>query len=276
MKNLLFPIQAFEAMEGYGVTGFGGVPATLGLLASHPAAARTRQDSLRYILSAGGPLAPSVVQRLKTAFPGADLFNNYGCTEIGPRATSVNYTEFPDRIGSIGRAIRGVEVRIVRQDLTLAVAGETGEVVLTGASLMQGYYRDPGATARKMSRWGFHTGDFAYVDEDGFLYYEGRHDDIFKCAGEKLSAREVEDVLLEHEAVLEAAVTSMADAALGAVPIAHVVCRAECAPSAEELQVFCARRLSRYKVPRQILFVDALQRTATGKVQKFRLREARA
>jgi fatty-acyl-CoA synthase len=138
---------------------------------------------------------------------------------------------------------------------------------------MRGYYRDAEGTAQKMSRWGFHTGDFAHADADGFLYYEGRGDDIFKCGGEKVSAKEVEDVVLEHGGVLEAAVTAQPDPLLGLVPVVHVVARNEGAPTEEALRVFCGRRLSNHKVPRRVFFVPALDKTSSGKIQKFRLRE---
>jgi acyl-CoA synthetase (AMP-forming)/AMP-acid ligase II len=169
-----------------------------------------------------------------------------------------------------------VELHLVRGDLSLAEVGETGEIVLAGPTLMRGYYRDPDATAHKTSKWGFHTGDFAYADADGFLFYEGRSDDVFKCAGEKVSAKEVEDAVLEHPGILEAAVTAHEDPLLGQVPVVHVVVRAEGAPTEEDLRAFCGRRLSRHKVPRRVFFVSALDKTPTGKIQKFRLREKEA
>jgi long-chain acyl-CoA synthetase len=274
LRNLLYPVLAFNALAKHGVTGFGGVPTSLDILAKQAAAFSGTQDSLRYILSAGGPLAPAVVERMRRAFPRVALFNNYGCTEIGPRATAVDYTAFPGKIGSIGRSIPGVKVTIVRPDLSVAGAQETGEIVLSGPSLMTGYYRDPQTSADRMSRHGFHTGDYAYADSDGFLYYQGRRDDIFKCGGEKVSAREIEDLILEHRGVLEAAVVPQADPVLGHVPVAYVVRAEEDGPSQEDLQLFCRRTLSMHKIPRVVHFLDKLERTASGKVQKFRLKKA--
>ncbi len=223
MRNLLYPSQALTALADHGITGFGGVPTSLNLLVSHQAASRVRARSLRYVLSAGGPLAPAVIEKLGRAFPGVALFNNYGCTEIGPRATAVNLTAHPDRTGSIGRPISGVNLTIVRSDLTVAEAGEVGEIVLGGASLMKGYYRDPDTTVARMSHHGFHTGDYAFADLDGFVYFQGRRDDLFKSGGEKISAREIEDVMIGHPAVGEAAVVSQPDPLLGAVPVAYIV-----------------------------------------------------
>ena len=108
LRNLFFPQLAFTAIAEHRVTGFGGVPTSLNILANHAAASTGRLASLRYVLSAGGPLPPSVIHRIQATFPEAALFNNYGCTEIGPRATAINYTSSPGKIGSIGRAIPGV------------------------------------------------------------------------------------------------------------------------------------------------------------------------
>lgn len=270
MKNLMYPAQAIKLIDRYGVTGLGGVPTSLSLLSNQSARPARR---LRYVMSAGGPLSPSLVKKLDEVFPGAAVFNNYGCTEIGPRATAVNYMEHPDRIGSIGRAIANVELRLIRPDFTEAEAGETAEIVLNGPSLMKGYYRDPETTAARMSRWGFHTGDYAYADEDGFLFFQGRHDDVFKCGGEKVSAREIEDVILEHHGVLEAAVVAQADPVMGHVAVAYVVRVEDGGPSEADLQMFCRRKLSIHKVPRFVHFLDKLERSANGKIQKYRLRE---
>jgi acyl-coenzyme A synthetase/AMP-(fatty) acid ligase len=123
-----------------------------------------------------------------------------------------------------------------------------------------------------MSRFGFHTGDYASFDGDGFLYYLGREDDIFKSAGEKVSAKEVEDVVMAHQDVTEAAVIAHPDALLGAVPVVYAVLRPGSVCTDRDLQSFCARRLARHKVPRAVHFVEALRKTETGKIQKHWLR----
>jgi acyl-CoA synthetase (AMP-forming)/AMP-acid ligase II len=274
MRNLRYPVQALAAIANWQVTGFGGVPTSLSLLTGHAGEPGINHPSLRYVLSAGGPLGPTLIDRIQRVFPQASLFNNYGCTEIGPRATAISYRAHPEKTGSIGRAISGVTVTVVRPDLSVADPEETGEIVLSGASVMKGYYRDEATTLGRMSPHGFHTGDYGYVDRDGYLYFEGRLDDIFKSAGEKVSAREIEDVLLSHEAVAEAAVVPSPDPTLGAVPVAYAVLRPGRSCTERELRAFCAQRLSRHKVPRVVHFVEELHKTSTGKVQKHRLREA--
>lgn len=273
LRNLFFPQLAFDAIAHGGVTGFGGVPASLTILTDHAERASGDRGALRYVLSAGGPLRQALAARVQQAFPGVAVVNNYGCTEIGPRATMVDYGVHPGKMGSIGCAIPGVEVCVVRPDDTLADPGEVGEIALRGPSLMRGYYRAPEATAARMSARGFHTGDYASADADGFLFYEGRRDDIFKSAGEKISAQEIEEVVLQHVAVAEAAVVPIADPRVGAVPVAYIVLRPGASCTERELQTFCGGRLSLRKVPRAVHFVDALGKTASGKVQKYRLRE---
>jgi acyl-CoA synthetase (AMP-forming)/AMP-acid ligase II len=273
LRNLLYPVQALSAVRDEGITGFGGVPTSLSILATY-AARSNHSTSLRYILSAGAPLAPALADNVQRAFPHACVFNNYGCTEIGPRATAVNFTTNPHKTGSIGQAIAGVSVTIVRSDLSVADLEEAGEIVLSGPSLMKGYYRNEQATRARISKHGFHTGDYGYADSDGYLYFEGRLDDIFKSGGEKVSVREIEDLLLTHEEVAEAAVVAVPDATLGAVPVAYVVLRPGSSCSERDLRTFCGGRLSRHKVPHLIHVVEEFHKTATGKVQKHRLREA--
>jgi acyl-CoA synthetase (AMP-forming)/AMP-acid ligase II len=274
MRNLLYPIQAVSAIAEHRITGFGGVPTSLNILAGHQSDSREAESSLRYVLSAGGPLAPAVADKVQRRFPTATLYNNYGCTEIGPRATAINVAVHAEKGDSIGRPIPGVNVRIVRSDLSLADTLESGEIVLSGASLMKGYYRDEKTTLGRMSHHGFHTGDYGFADKDGFLYFEGRADDIFKSAGEKVSAREIENVLLCHEAIAETAVIAVDDPLHGAVPIAYAVLRPGASCTDRELRAFCAQHLSTHKIPRMVHLVPELYKTASGKVQKHRLREA--
>jgi acyl-CoA synthetase (AMP-forming)/AMP-acid ligase II len=272
LQSLRYPKEAFQAMSRHAVTGLGGVPTSLAILARHQKSAPADLPRLRYILSAGGPLAPTLLDEIQGAFSGVTVFNNYGCTEIGPRATAFDCSAFPGKLGSIGRAIPGVNLTLVASGSPVQVPGEIGEIVLSGPSLMKGYYRDPQTTASRMSRFGFHTGDYASFDGDGFLYYLGREDDIFKSAGEKVSAKEVEDVVMAHQDVTEAAVIAHPDALLGAVPVVYAVLRPGSVCTDRDLQSFCARRLARHKVPRAVHFVEALRKTETGKIQKHWLR----
>jgi acyl-CoA synthetase (AMP-forming)/AMP-acid ligase II len=145
--------------------------------------------------------------------------------------------------------------------------------VLRGPKVFTGYWKDPGATAAAFRGGWFHTGDIGSVDADGFLYIVDRKKDMIISGGENIASPEVERVLYEHPAVLEAAVVGRPDPRWGEVPVAFVVCRAGAGATEDEIREFCRARLARYKVPRAVQFIDALPRNPSGKVLKRVLRE---
>src|SRR5262249_17086499 len=152
-------------------------------------------------------------------------------------------------------------------------AGERGEVVLRGPKVFKGYWRDPDATARAFEGGWFHTGDIGIRDEDGYLFIVDRVKDMILSGGENIAGSEVERVLYEHDAVLEAAVVGRPDARWGEVPIAYVVLRDGTTATADELVAHCGGQLAKFKVPKDVLFLDALPRNPSGKVLKRELRE---
>ncbi len=159
----------------------------------------------------------------------------------------------------------------------MASPGETGEIVLSGPSLMKGYYRAPEATAARMSRHGFHTGDYASADRDGFLYYEGRRDDIFKSAGEKISTQEIEDVVLEHEAVSEAAVVPLADPERGRRARSPTSCCGRgCRAPSGSCRRSAAAACPGARCRARSTSSTTLRKTSSGKVQKYRLKDLAA
>jgi fatty-acyl-CoA synthase len=149
---------------------------------------------------------------------------------------------------------------------------EVGEIVVRGPTVMEGYYQDPEATAQAFAGGWFHTGDLAVVHPDGYVQIVDRKKDIIISGGENISSVEVEGVLYQHSAVLEAAVVGMPDPKWGEVPKAYVVLRPGAQASAEELIAFCRDRLAHFKAPKAVEFVPELPKTATGKIQKFLLR----
>jgi acyl-CoA synthetase (AMP-forming)/AMP-acid ligase II len=151
--------------------------------------------------------------------------------------------------------------------------GERGEVVLRGPKVFKGYWRDPDATAKAFAGGWFHTGDVGVVDDDGYLYIVDRVKDMIVSGGENIAGSEVERVLYEHDAVLEAAVVGRPDEKWGEVPIAFVVLRDGETASANELVEHCRGQLAKFKVPKDVVFLDALPRNPSGKVLKRDLRE---
>ncbi|MBI5789089.1 MAG: acyl--CoA ligase [Candidatus Schekmanbacteria bacterium] len=272
MRDFLFPQRALSLVGQEGVTGFGGVPTTYNILLRIGNLPTYNLSSLRYILNAGGPIYPAIIERLLSAFPGVEIINNYGCSEVAPRATYLDFKYAREKIGSIGKAIPNVQVRVLNPDGREVVPGETGEIVIRGSNVMKGYLNNPVETGRVLQKDGLHTGDMATIDEDGFIFIKGRKSDIINCRGEKISAKEVEAVLISHPAVYEAAVVGMPDEILGEAVKAYIVSKDGQLVNKEELLIFCARNLASYKVPKVVEFVAQLPKTASGKVQKHLLK----
>jgi long-chain acyl-CoA synthetase len=178
------------------------------------------------------------------------------------------------RVLSTGKPLWGVDVRIFDEaDRELPPGPENvGEVVIRGHNVMKGYYKNPAATAEAMRGGWFRTGDLAYRDTDGFFFIVDRKKDMVIRGGFNVYPREVEEVLYQHPAVVEAAVVGRPDERLGEEVVAYVTVRAEAAPEPAELVEFCKQRLAAYKYPRAVHILDDLPRNATGKVLKRELR----
>jgi acyl-CoA synthetase (AMP-forming)/AMP-acid ligase II len=172
------------------------------------------------------------------------------------------------KIGSVGRAIPGVTVEVLREDGSRAASGEVGEVVARGPNIMEGYWNDPEETARVLDGNGYHTGDLGWFDEDGFLWLAGRAREQIKSGAHRIHPKEIEDVILEHASVHEAAVIGVPDETLGEAIHAFVVLRKGSAADADDLLAHCRAHLPAYKVPKRVLFRDELPKGATGKILK--------
>jgi long-chain acyl-CoA synthetase len=175
------------------------------------------------------------------------------------------------RYGSAGRPL-GVEARVVGRDGSVLRDGEQGEIELRGKSVMSGYYKAPELTARTLSREGWlATGDLGYRDEDGFYFITGRLKELIIKGGENIAPREIDEALLKHPAVLEAAAVGVPDELYGQDILACVVLKPDASCGSEELRAHCHTQLGRYKTPREIRFVDALPKGPSGKVQRLKL-----
>lgn len=238
------------------------------ILMGRPAALRERTHAFRVLIvlgCAGG--APAIEERF-----GAPVIDWYGMTEAG-MGTYTRLDE-PRRPGSAGRPFPGSGMAIIRSDGAAAAVGETGEVVFDRERIgFAGYLKDAEATASAVDdRW-FHTGDLGYFDEDGFFFFVDRKKDIVRRGAENISSIEVESVLREHLGIAEAAVLAVPDPVLGERVLAFAVATdPERPPDAEEVRAHAAERLAHFKIPEEILFIDQMPRTATGKIEKFRLR----
>jgi long-chain acyl-CoA synthetase len=202
------------------------------------------------------------------------LYVMYGATEAAARLAYLEPAELDRRIGSIGRAIPNVELRILREDGTVAAAGEVGELVARGSTIASGYWNAPDETRARFGADGYRTGDLGYADLDGYLFLVGRLHDMLKVGAHRVGAREIEDILHEHPGVYEAAVVGVEHQVLGEAPAAFVAGRDSMSLNPDDILAFCRERLPEYKVPVRVTLVAELPKSASGKIDRTKLREA--
>ena len=271
--DFVFLNRALDVMAEQGATGFAGVPSSYAMLLHRSNFLDRQFPRLRYMTCAGGPLAPSIVRQLRAAFPDVELYLMYGQTEASARLSTLLPEEVDRKLGSIGRGIPGVTLRVLDDAGRPVQPGEIGEIVAQGENIMAGYWNDPDATAKVLRPEGLRTGDLATVDEEGYIYIVGRKSDLIKSGAYRIHPKEIEEVILELPGVAEVAVVGLPDELLGEAPVAFVV-RSEQAPGLESDDIIrhCAQRLPRYKQVHRVVFVDTLPKTSSGKIKRSLLR----
>lgn len=265
------PGRALEAIEKHRITIFAGVPAMFQALLAFPAERDYDLSSLRLIVSGGAPAPAAMLEALETRF-GIPVLEGDGPTECSP-VTAVNRLEGPRKVGSIGLPLPGVEMAIFDDDDNRLPPETIGEIVVRGDNVMLGYWNQPEATAEAMRNGWYHTGDLGKVDADGFFTIVDRKKDMIITAGLNVYPREIEEVLLTHSAVADAAVIGLPDALRGEEVVAVVMQKPGTAVTERELVSFCRERLANFKVPRRVLFRETLPRSGTGKTLKRLLKK---
>jgi fatty-acyl-CoA synthase len=230
-------------------------------------------SSVRLIIGGGEKMPIPFIERLQRAFPSAWFADAYGLTETVSGDTFLDAASTRSKVGSVGRPCQYLELDIRDENGTPLPPGERGEVVLRGPKIFKGYWRDPDATRTAFDGGWFHTGDIGMQDDDGYFYIVDRLKDMIVSGGENIASSEIERVLYEHEAVLEAAVVGRPDARWGEVPVAYVVVNSEASTTPEELIGHCRQQLARFKIPKEVVFIKALPRNPSGKVLKRELRD---
>jgi len=262
-----------EEIERSRVTTVWLAPAMVNAIMALPDVEQRDLSSVRVIINGGEKMPIPLIERIQRTFPSAWFADAYGLTETVSGDTFLDRDSIVTKLGSVGRPCLYLELDVWDDDGRSVAVGERGEIVMRGPKVFKGYWRDPDATASAFAGGWFHTGDIGVRDEDGYLWIVDRLKDMILSGGENIASSEVERVLYEHEAVLEVAVVGRPDDRWGEVPVAFVSLRPDTTVSAEELIEHCRGQLAKFKVPKDVAFVEALPRNPSGKVLKRELRD---
>jgi len=272
-RSLAFPVKVLETMVREKVTVLPGVPTVFTMLLNLGSFGKYDLGTLRLVTNTAAALSEKQIRDIRASFPTATLFSMYGLTEC-KRVTYLPPDQLDVRPMSVGKGMPNEELWLVDEQGRRLPNGSTGELVVRGSHVMRGYWRKPQQTAERLKpgelpgEMYLYTGDIFRTDAEGYLYFVGRKDDIIKSRGEKVSPREVENVLHKLDGVLEAAVIGVADEVMGEAVKAFVVLKQGHSWSERDVIKHCLAHLESFMAPKQVVFLDALPRTDTGKITK--------
>jgi acyl-CoA synthetase (AMP-forming)/AMP-acid ligase II len=257
------------------ITVLPGPPTVFQSMLEHPERAQFDLTSLRLSVTGAATVPVEVVRRMREDLRIATVVTGYGLTETTGTVSMCRHDDPPEVVATtVGRPLPGVSVRVVDENGCTVPPGETGEILVKGFNVMRGYFDDPGATAGAFDEEGYlRTGDIGLVGDDGNLRITDRKKDMFIVGGFNAFPAEIEGMMLTHPGVAQVAVVGVPDDRLGEVAQAYVVRRSGDAVDEAALIAWCREHMANYKVPREVHFVDELPLTASGKVQRFRLRQ---
>ncbi len=272
-KQFVYPNMALKKLSEKKITGFAGVPSTYALLLNRSNFPNLEWPYLRYVTQAGGPMAPSLIEKLAGVLPTAKIYIMYGQTEATARLSYLEPDKLLEKKGSVGKAIPGVELKVVEANGNPVKPGETGEIIARGPNVMLGYWDKPEETKKVLRNGWLYTGDLATIDDEGFIYIVGRKSEMIKSGAHRIGPKEIEEVLLELPEVSEVAVLGIPDDILGEKIVAVVVPSNGVVPKTQKVLNHCCKKLASFKVPHEIKVVDSLPKTSSGKIKKYLLKE---
>jgi acyl-CoA synthetase (AMP-forming)/AMP-acid ligase II len=276
-RSFAFPTQVLELVAREKVTGFPGVPTIFAVIAGMKSLDAFDFSTIRYATNTAAALPVQHVTMLRKIFPDARIYSMYGLTEC-KRCTYLPPEDIDRKPESVGIAIPNTELWLVDEHDNKLGPNQVGQLVIRGATVMKGYWEKPEATAVKLrpgpvpGEQVLYTGDLCRLDDEGYLYFVGRMDDIIKSRGEKVAPKEVEAALYAIEGVKEAAVIGVPDELLGQAVKAFVVLHDGAQLDARAIIRACQARLESFMVPKHVEIVAELEKGATGKIQKTNLR----
>jgi long-chain acyl-CoA synthetase len=262
--------KIFDAIDRHRGNIFVGVPTMYVYMLLHPHPEKYDLSSMWWWQSGSAPLGLETWRAFKEKF-GAEIIEGWGMTETAALSCT-NPIRGPVKVGSIGKPMKGVDMKIVNSAGSEPPIGQEGEIVIRTASMMKGYWKKPQETAEVLTDGWLHTGDVGYVDEDGYFFITDRKKDLIIKAGENIHPREIDEVICAHPKVCEAAAVGMSDAVYGEDIKAFVVLKpGETCPQ-DEIIDWCTARLKRFKSPKQVRFVESLPKNLIGKVLRRELK----
>jgi len=274
-NDFMYPETVVQEMLQKECSGLAGVPSTYQILLRKSRFRELKFPKLRWFQQAGGKLPNPHIAEILKAFPDVRYFLMYGQTEATARLSYLPPERLGDRLGSIGKGLPSTRLEVLKPDGVPVTPGseETGEIVATGENVTLGYWNDPVETAKYFRNGSLYTGDIARVDSDGFIFIVERDRELIKSGGNRVSAKEVEDVIAELPEVVEVAVVGVPHDLLGEAIKAFVVLTKGAVIATEDVQSHCRKCLPAFKVPEEVLVIKSMPHNESGKVLKNKLRE---
>ena len=266
-NNFIFLASTINKLNEFQCTGFAGVPSHFQiLLRKTELFKKTEFPYLRYVTQAGGKLENAFILEFAESFPSIDFFVMYGQTEATARLSYLPPHMLKKKLGSLGKGIPGVELKVVNQKGEVVQPGKTGEIIARGNNIMQGYFDDPKESLKAIRNGWLYTGDIATIDSDGYIFLTARKKEIMKIGGKRISPKEIEAVIYQIPGIIDCSVKAVADDILGeAIKAIIVVAENVINVNEETIKSYCSGKLSNYKIPSVIELKYEISMSATGK-----------
>lgn len=271
INNFIFLGAVINDLKKYECTGFAGVPSHFQiLLRKSQTFSATEFPELKYVTQAGGKLHNVFIEEFRESFPNIAFFVMYGQTEATARLAYLPPELLSKKMGSIGKEIPGVSLKVLNKQGQHVKIGEVGEISAKGSNIMKGYYNDPEATKEVLKDGWLFTGDLAKIDNDGYIYIVGRKKEIIKVGGRRVSPKEIEEVILSVDDVIDCTIEGIFDEILGEGIKATVVLKEGCDRliMKDNIMKICKSKLSLFKIPQTICFENAISVNSSGKKVK--------
>jgi acyl-CoA synthetase (AMP-forming)/AMP-acid ligase II len=270
-NGFLFDHMFFELIKKYKCTGFGGAPTHFNRFFSGSLVDIKKPELFRFVMSSGDHLPAYLIKRVATFFPELEIYNVYGLSEVSGRLFFLKPIMQKSKAGSVGKSFDCMSIKILNDDLKICAAGEVGEIFVKGPLLAKEYFQDTANTKKLKTKFGFKTGDIGYFDSDGFLYLQGRNDDIFKSGGEKVSTLMIQQALAKLEEFDDIAVISIKDEMLMKIPVAFYVLKKEFSFNKKNVTKKMKQTLPSNHIPAKFIEVSMIPRTGSGKTIRSEL-----